>query len=49
MYDYLHYHSRIHEAMGIARDIAKVRFGGKQGRTFQLNAGDVVILPHSFH
>jgi uncharacterized protein YjlB len=31
--------------MGIARGRAKVRFGGKHGRTFKLSAGDVVILP----
>ena len=45
VYDYLHYHSRIHEVMGIARGTAKVRFGGKYGRTFKLSAGDVAILP----
>jgi uncharacterized protein YjlB len=45
IYDYLHYHSRIHEALGIARGTAKVRLGGDRGRTFKLSAGDVVILP----
>ena len=28
IYDYMHYHSRIHEALGIARGKARVRFGG---------------------
>src|SRR5262249_39160602 len=28
IYDYLHYHSRIHEVLGIARGNAKVRLGG---------------------
>ena len=32
IYEYVHYHSMIHEALGIARGRAKVRFGGKQGR-----------------
>jgi uncharacterized protein YjlB len=45
IYDYLHYHSRIHEVLGVARGSAKVRLGGDRGRTLKLNAGDVVILP----
>jgi len=45
VYDYLHYHSRTHEVMGIARGTAKVRFGGQHGRTIKLSAGDVAILP----
>lgn len=45
VYDYLHYHSRIHEVLGIARGSAKVRFGGEHGRTTKLSAGDVAILP----
>ncbi len=45
IYDYVHYHSRTHEVLGIARGSAKVRFGGNHGRTFKLSAGDVVILP----
>src|SRR5579862_2850208 len=28
IYDYVHYHSRIHEVLGIARGNAKVQFGG---------------------
>lgn len=45
IYDYLHYHSSVHEVLGIARGSAKVRLGGDRGRTFKLSAGDVVILP----
>ena len=45
IYDYVHYHSRIHEALGIARGKGRVRFGGMKGRIFALKAGDVVILP----
>jgi uncharacterized protein YjlB len=45
IYGYLHYHSRIHEVMGIARGSAHVRLGGRKGRTFKISAGDVVILP----
>jgi uncharacterized protein YjlB len=45
IYDYAHNHSRIHEALGIARGSAQLRFGGANGRVLNLKAGDVAILP----
>ena len=45
IYDYVHYHSRIHEVLGIARGRVRVQFGGNKGRTVGLKAGDVAILP----
>ena len=45
IFPYAHYHSMIHEAMGIARGRAKVRFGGDNGETIDVIPGDVVILP----
>jgi uncharacterized protein YjlB len=45
IYDYVHYHSRIHEVLGIARGHGQVQFGGARGRTLTLKAGDVAILP----
>jgi uncharacterized protein YjlB len=45
IYPYVHYHSMIHEAMGIARGRATVRFGGEGGRKIEIAPGDVVILP----
>ena len=45
IYPYMHYHSMIHEVMGIARGRAKVMFGGAQGREIDLTQGDVVVLP----
>jgi len=45
IYDYVHYHSRIHEFLGIARGCAKVQFGGPNGRGLTLKAGDLAILP----
>jgi uncharacterized protein YjlB len=45
IYDYVHYHSRIHEVLGIARGKGRVRFGGRTGRIFTLKAGDVAVLP----
>jgi uncharacterized protein YjlB len=45
IYDYVHYHSKIHEVLGIARGRGRVRFGGNKGRIFTLKAGDVAVLP----
>ncbi|MET4519551.1 uncharacterized protein YjlB [Bradyrhizobium sp. I1.8.5] len=45
IYDYAHYHSRIHEVLGIARGKGRVRLGGRKGRIIRLKAGDVAILP----
>jgi uncharacterized protein YjlB len=45
IYDYAHYHSRIHEVLGIARGSGQVRFGGANGRILKLKAGDVAVLP----
>lgn len=45
VYPYAHYHSSIHEAMGIARGRVKVRFGGERGAEVELRVGDVAVLP----
>ena len=45
VYDYLHYHSTVHEALGVARGRARVRFGGDNGEALELVAGDAAILP----
>jgi uncharacterized protein YjlB len=45
IYDYVHYHSGIHEVLGIARGHARVQLGGLKGRTIRVKAGDVAILP----
>ena len=45
VYDYLHYHATVHEALGIARGNAIVRFGGDSGTEIAVAAGDVAILP----
>jgi uncharacterized protein YjlB len=45
VYDYLHYHATVHEALGVARGHARVRFGGDRGNEFEISAGDVAILP----
>jgi uncharacterized protein YjlB len=45
VYDYLHYHATVHEALGVARGHARVRFGGDKGEVLEIAAGDVAILP----
>src|SRR6202171_5425166 len=43
VYDYLHYHATVHEALGVARGHARVRFGGNRGKELEIAAGDVAI------
>jgi uncharacterized protein YjlB len=45
VYDYLHYHATVHEALGVARGHARVRFGGNAGAEIEIAGGDVAILP----
>ena len=45
VYDFLHYHATVHEALGVARGHARVRFGGANGKELEISAGDVAILP----
>jgi uncharacterized protein YjlB len=45
IFPFVHYHSMIHEALGIARGRARVRFGGAQGEELALKPGDVAVLP----
>jgi uncharacterized protein YjlB len=45
VFDYLHFHSMIHEAMGVARGRARVQFGGDGGEEVELRAGDAALLP----
>jgi uncharacterized protein YjlB len=40
-----HFHTTAHEALGIARGRATVEFGGANGQTLTVEAGDVVVLP----
>ena len=45
IYPFLHFHTAAHEVLGIARGRATVEFGGVKGRTLDVEAGDVVVLP----
>jgi uncharacterized protein YjlB len=45
IFPFVHYHSMIHEALGIARGHARVQLGGHDGEIFELAAGDIAVLP----
>jgi uncharacterized protein YjlB len=45
IYPFVHYHSQIHEVLGIAKGQARVRFGGRNGEELDVAAGDVAVLP----
>jgi uncharacterized protein YjlB len=45
IYDYVHYHSMIHEVLGIARGSATLQLGGNKGKTVKVGTGDVIVVP----
>ena len=45
IYAFPHFHSNAHEVLGIAAGSATVRFGGEVGGIFEIEAGDVALLP----
>lgn len=45
IFPFHHYHSTAHEVLGIAAGEAEVRFGGKDGETRTVRAGDAVLIP----
>lgn len=45
IYDFVHYHSQVHEVLGVARGHGVVEFGGVKGKRLTLRAGDIAILP----
>jgi uncharacterized protein YjlB len=45
IYNYVHYHSRTHEVLGVARGHARIKFGGDSGKILSLRAADVAVLP----
>jgi uncharacterized protein YjlB len=45
IYPFVHCHSNAHEALGVARGRATVKFGGEAGRALHIQAGDALLLP----
>jgi uncharacterized protein YjlB len=45
IFPFPHYHSMAHEVLAICRGWARVQFGGEQGVTLTVNAGDVAVIP----
>ena len=45
VFDYHHYHSNSHEAIGVIKGNATLMIGGENGVEVQIQAGDVVVLP----
>ncbi len=45
VFDFHHFHSTSHEVLAVVTGRATLELGGPQGRAFDVQAGDVVVLP----
>ena len=45
IFGYHHFHSNVHEVLGIAAGEADIEFGGPGGQAVEVWLGDVVVIP----
>jgi uncharacterized protein YjlB len=45
VFDFHHFHSTSHEVLGVVAGDATIELGGPQGEAFDVEAGDVIVLP----
>jgi uncharacterized protein YjlB len=45
VFSYHHYHSTSHEVLCVVSGRASIDFGGPEGETIEVQAGDVVVIP----
>lgn len=45
IFDFNHYHSNTHEAIGVIRGKTMLQLGGDNGVRLQIEAGDIIIIP----
>ena len=45
LFGYHHFHSNVHEVLGIAAGEADIEFGGPGGQAIEVRPGDVMVIP----
>jgi uncharacterized protein YjlB len=45
VFDFHHFHSTSHEVLGVVAGRATIELGGPQGESFDVESGDVIVLP----
>ncbi|WP_110113097.1 cupin domain-containing protein [Bacillus sp. CGMCC 1.16541] len=45
VFDYHHYHSNVHEVLGVISGTSTIQLGGERGERIEVSRGDVFVLP----